>query len=148
MSRSDGAGASSALMGSSRDSLKRVNDQSRRSSTYRHTFRGSTVSYAACLPQCALVTLPRWQNNRMALPTGSPMEVFGSSEHRCVLLPRWLAGILTVLETGKRGGGGVPSKVMVSSQATEQVPQTLQHVLWLREIGLLLVVFCACVCRV
>jgi hypothetical protein len=110
MSRSDGAGASSALMGSSRDSLKRVNDQSRRSSTYRHTFRGSTVSYAACLPQCALVTLPRWQNNRMALPTGSPMEVFGSSEHRCVLLPRWLAGILTVLETGKRGGGGCLAK--------------------------------------
>ena len=43
MSRSDGAGASSALMGSSRDDMNFVNDQARRASTYRQTFRGFTV---------------------------------------------------------------------------------------------------------
>ena len=47
LSRSDGAGASSALMGSARDDLKLVNDQARKYSTYRNTFRGVKVRLAA-----------------------------------------------------------------------------------------------------
>ena len=63
--RSDGSGMASALMGSSRDPMKSVNDQLRRTSMYKSTFRGV-------------------QNARYAQATGSPMEVFGSSEHSMV----------------------------------------------------------------
>ena len=54
VARTDGAGASSALQGSSRDTMKWTNDQSRRSSTYRHTYRGGlvrTALYALCRGQ-------------------------------------------------------------------------------------------------
>jgi hypothetical protein len=60
--RSDGSGMASAMTGSSRDAMKSMNDQLRRTSMYSSTFRGV-------------------QNPRYAQPTGSPMEVFGSSEH-------------------------------------------------------------------
>lgn len=52
----------SAMTGSSRDAMKSLNDQLRRTSMYSSTFRGV-------------------QNPRYTQPTGSPMEVFGSSEH-------------------------------------------------------------------
>ena len=59
--RSDGSGAASAMTGSSRDAMKPTNDALRRTSMYKSTFRG--------------------RRPVQALPTGSPMEVYGSSEH-------------------------------------------------------------------
>lgn len=60
--RSDGCGMASAMTGSSRDAMKSMDDQLRRTSMYKSTFRGV-------------------QNFRYKQATGSPMEVFGSSEH-------------------------------------------------------------------